>query len=51
MDPYHGQPDTRPEPEAMELPEELNLDQEGAGDDGPEEADGKCGPPQRSKLG
>lgn len=42
MDPYHGQQDKRPEPEAMELPDDLNLDQgeqeeekeEEAGDDG-----------------
>lgn len=41
MDPYHGQQDTRPEPEAMDLPEELNLDQEEAHDDGPDEDRGK----------
>lgn len=41
MDPYHGQQDTRPEPEAMDLPEELNLDQEEARDDGLEEDNGK----------
>lgn len=37
MDPYHGQQDKRPEPEAMDLPDDLNLDQEEqeeAGDDG-----------------
>lgn len=40
MDPYHGQQDKRPEPEALDLPEDLNLDQEDeAGDDG--EGDGK----------
>lgn len=39
VDPYHGQEDKRPEPEAMELPEDLNLDQdEEAGED--EEGDG-----------
>uniref|UniRef100_A0A8C3A899 Midasin n=1 Tax=Cyclopterus lumpus TaxID=8103 RepID=A0A8C3A899_CYCLU len=35
VDPYHGQQDRKPEPEAMDLPEDLNLDQEEeAGDDG-----------------
>lgn len=35
VDPYHGQQDKRPEPEAMDLPEDLNLDQnDEAGDDG-----------------
>ncbi|XP_077950103.1 midasin isoform X1 [Gasterosteus aculeatus] len=35
VDPYHGQQDKRPEPEALDLPEDLNLDQEDeAGDDG-----------------
>ncbi|XP_058470371.1 midasin [Solea solea] len=35
VDPYHGQQDKRPEPEAMDLPDDLNLDQEDeAGDDG-----------------
>ncbi|CAK6975580.1 Hypothetical predicted protein [Scomber scombrus] len=35
VDPYHGQQDKRPEPEAMDLPEDLNLDkEEEAGDDG-----------------
>lgn len=37
VDPYHGQQDKRPEPEAMDLPDDLNLDQEEqeeAGDDG-----------------
>lgn len=43
MDPYHGQQDTRPEPEAIDLPEELNLDQEEARDDGSDEGDGDCG--------
>lgn len=42
MDPFHGLQDTRPEPEAMDLPEELNLDQEEAPDDGPDEDHGKC---------
>lgn len=28
MDPYHGQQDKKPEPEAMDLPDDLNLDQE-----------------------
>uniref|UniRef100_A0A8C9XGE6 Midasin AAA ATPase 1 n=1 Tax=Sander lucioperca TaxID=283035 RepID=A0A8C9XGE6_SANLU len=40
VDPYHGQQDKRPEPEALDLPEDLNLDQdEEAGDDGEGEAD------------
>lgn len=43
VDPYHGQQDTRPEPEAIDLPEELNLDQEEARDDGSDEGDGDCG--------
>uniref|UniRef100_A0AAQ6AJN3 Midasin n=1 Tax=Amphiprion ocellaris TaxID=80972 RepID=A0AAQ6AJN3_AMPOC len=35
VDPYHGQQDKRPEPEAMDLPEDLNLDKDDeAGDDG-----------------
>ncbi|XP_075869163.1 midasin [Nelusetta ayraudi] len=40
VDPYHGQQDKKPEPEAMDLPDDLNLDQEEqeekeeAGDDG-----------------
>uniref|UniRef100_A0A3Q4BJ07 Midasin n=1 Tax=Mola mola TaxID=94237 RepID=A0A3Q4BJ07_MOLML len=39
VDPYHGQKEKRPEPEAMELPEDLNLDQDDeAGDD--EESEG-----------
>ncbi|XP_061563343.1 midasin [Cololabis saira] len=38
VDPYHGQQDKRPEPEAMDLPEDLNLDQQAeAGDEGEEE--------------
>lgn len=28
VDPYHGQQDKRPEPEGMDLPDDLNLDQE-----------------------
>uniref|UniRef100_A0A3P8RPW4 Midasin n=1 Tax=Amphiprion percula TaxID=161767 RepID=A0A3P8RPW4_AMPPE len=37
VDPYHGQQDKRPEPEAMDLPEDLNLDKDDeAGDDGEE---------------
>ncbi|XP_029902559.1 midasin isoform X2 [Myripristis murdjan] len=28
VDPYHGKQDQRPDPEAMELPEDLNLDQD-----------------------
>lgn len=42
MDPYHGQQDIQPEPEAMDLPEELNLDQEEARGNGPDEENGKC---------
>ena len=42
VDPYHGQQGTRPEPEAMDLPEDLNLDQDDeAGDDGEGECDGE----------
>uniref|UniRef100_A0A3B4AV04 Midasin n=1 Tax=Periophthalmus magnuspinnatus TaxID=409849 RepID=A0A3B4AV04_9GOBI len=33
VDPYHGQQDKQPEPEAMDLPEDLNLDQEDEGGD------------------
>ncbi|XP_069561962.1 midasin [Brachyistius frenatus] len=40
VDPYHGQQDKRPEPEAMDLPEDLNLDQEDeAGDDREQQSD------------
>ncbi|XP_049611993.1 midasin isoform X4 [Syngnathus scovelli] len=40
VDPYHGQEDKRPEPEAMELPDDLNLDQvDDMGDDGDGEGD------------
>ncbi|XP_062266826.1 midasin [Platichthys flesus] len=40
VDPYHGQQDKRPEAEAMDLPEDLNLDQdEEPGDDGEGEGD------------
>ncbi|XP_059212052.1 midasin [Centropristis striata] len=39
VDPYHGQQDKRPEPEAMDLPDDLNLDQDDkAGDE--EEGEG-----------
>uniref|UniRef100_A0AAQ5XCQ8 Midasin n=1 Tax=Amphiprion ocellaris TaxID=80972 RepID=A0AAQ5XCQ8_AMPOC len=42
VDPYHGQQDKRPEPEAMDLPEDLNLDKDDeAGDDGEGEGDGE----------
>lgn len=38
VDPYHGKQEKKPDPEAMDLPEELNLDQD---DDQPEdEGDG-----------
>lgn len=41
MDPYHGKQEHKPEAEAMDLPEDLNLDQdEQAGQD--EEEDGKA---------
>ncbi|XP_053301820.1 midasin [Pleuronectes platessa] len=40
VDPYHGQQDKRPEAEAMDLPEDLNLDQdEEPGEDGEGEGD------------
>ncbi|XP_036943295.1 midasin isoform X1 [Acanthopagrus latus] len=40
VDPYHGQQEKRPEPEAMDLPEDLNLDQDDEdGDDGDGEGD------------
>ncbi|XP_034006274.1 midasin isoform X1 [Trematomus bernacchii] len=43
VDPYHGQKDKRPDPEAMDLPEDLNLDQdEEAGGEG-EEGEGRGG--------
>uniref|UniRef100_A0A1A7W7P3 Midasin homolog n=1 Tax=Iconisemion striatum TaxID=60296 RepID=A0A1A7W7P3_9TELE len=42
VDPYHGEQDKRPEPEAMELPQDLNLDQdEEAGDDEEDDGDGE----------
>ncbi|XP_011610045.2 midasin isoform X2 [Takifugu rubripes] len=39
VDPYHGKQDTRPEPETMDLPEDLNLDQDEARDSGLDEGD------------
>ena len=39
VDPFHGKQDKKPEPEAMDLPEELNLDQQDGDDD--EEGDGE----------
>ncbi|XP_035472852.1 midasin isoform X2 [Scophthalmus maximus] len=40
VDPYHGKQDKRPDPEAMDLPEDLNLDQDDEpGDDGEGEGD------------
>ena len=39
MDPFHGKQDKKPEPEAMELPEELNLDQQDP-QDGEEDEEG-----------
>uniref|UniRef100_A0A3Q3KQB7 Midasin n=1 Tax=Mastacembelus armatus TaxID=205130 RepID=A0A3Q3KQB7_9TELE len=45
VDPYHGKQDKRHEPEAMDLPEDLNLDQdEDDGDDGKGEGDGEENP-------
>lgn len=42
MDPYHGQQDKRLEPEAMDLPDDLNLDEnEAAGEDGEGTGDGE----------
>lgn len=42
VDPYHGQQDKRPEPEAMDLPEDLNLDKDDeAGHDEEGEGDGE----------
>ncbi|KAJ8008932.1 hypothetical protein DPEC_G00083550 [Dallia pectoralis] len=39
VDPYHGKQEKKPDPEAMDLPDDLNLDQdeEQAGDEGDEE--------------
>lgn len=45
MDPYHGKQEKKPEPEAMDLPEELNLDQDeqaGQDEEGEGEGEGKC---------
>ncbi|KAF3702507.1 Midasin Dynein-related AAA-ATPase MDN1 MIDAS-containing protein [Channa argus] len=39
VDPYHGQQDKPHEPEAMDLPEDLNLDENDAADDGEGEGD------------
>lgn len=39
VDPFHGKQDKKPEPEAMDLPEELNLDQQGGDED--EQGDGE----------
>ncbi|XP_030578137.1 midasin [Archocentrus centrarchus] len=40
VDPFHGQQDKRPEPEAMDLPEDLNLDQgDTVGDDEEDEGE------------
>lgn len=42
VDPYHGQQNKKPEPESMDLPEDLNLDQEEeAGEDEEGEGDGE----------
>lgn len=42
MDPYHGQQDKRPEAEAMDLPEDLNLDQDDEGENDGEGEGEKC---------
>lgn len=48
VDPYHGQQEQRPEPEAMDLPDDLNLDQEEeAGGDDDEDGDGEEAGAQR----
>ncbi|KAK6297294.1 hypothetical protein J4Q44_G00318770 [Coregonus suidteri] len=43
VDPYHGKQEKKPDPEAMDLPDELNLDQEEeeAGDEGDGEGEGE----------
>lgn len=42
VDPYHSQQDKGLEPEAMDLPEDLNLDKnDDAGDDGEGTGDGE----------
>ena len=42
VDRFHGKQDKKPEPEAMDLPEELNLDQQDPQDgDEDEEGDGE----------
>uniref|UniRef100_A0A3Q3JWH6 Midasin n=1 Tax=Monopterus albus TaxID=43700 RepID=A0A3Q3JWH6_MONAL len=42
VDPYHGQQDKRPESEAMDLPEDFNLDQDDEDeDDGEDEGNGE----------
>lgn len=33
MDPYHGNQETLPEPEALDLPDDLNLDSENKNSD------------------
>lgn len=43
MDPYHGKQEHKAEPEAIDLPEELNLDQDeqaGQDEEGEGEGDG-----------
>lgn len=42
VDPYHGQQDKRPEPEAMDLPEDLNLDQKDVGENDGDGDGEKC---------
>ncbi|KAM3861280.1 midasin [Diretmus argenteus] len=41
VDPYHGKQDKRPDPEAMDLPEDLNLDQDDQDQAGDEEEEGE----------
>uniref|UniRef100_A0A3Q3ARQ7 Midasin n=1 Tax=Kryptolebias marmoratus TaxID=37003 RepID=A0A3Q3ARQ7_KRYMA len=40
VDPYHGEQEKRPEPEAMDLPQDLNLDQDEEAGDVEESSDG-----------
>lgn len=42
VDPYQGQQDKRPEPEAMDLPDDLNLDQDDEAGDSGEDAGETC---------
>ena len=42
VDPHHGENQKQEEPEAMDLPDDLNLDQE-EDEEGKDDADGKTG--------